>query len=83
MAGGRTQGREVKSGSSYLGQSDLRVHFGLGTATRVEKLEIRWPGGRAEAVTAPPVNQVVIVQEGKGVIKQIPFRQGRTATGVF
>ena len=44
-AQGRTQMREVKSGSSYLGQSDLRIHFGVGEATRVERLDIRWPTG--------------------------------------
>jgi hypothetical protein len=39
------QMREVKSGSSYLGQNDLRVHFGLGDVTRVEQIDIRWPTG--------------------------------------
>ena len=42
-AQGRTQMREVKSGSSYLGQNDLRIHFGVGEATRVERLDVRWP----------------------------------------
>ena len=49
-AGGRTQVREVKSGSSYLGQNDLRVQVGLGEATRVERIDVRWPGGRTETI---------------------------------
>jgi len=40
-----SQVREIKAGSSYLGQSDLRVHFGLGQAAQADRIEIRWPGG--------------------------------------
>ena len=47
-AGGRTQFDEVRSGGSYLSQSDLRLHFGLGGSPRVERLEIVWPSGRRE-----------------------------------
>ena len=47
---GRTQMREVKSGSSYLGQNDLRVHFGLGDVTRVERVDVRWPTGEVETI---------------------------------
>ena len=53
-AGGRTQVREVKSGSSYLGQSDLRVHVGLGDARSVDRVEIRWPGGRSNGSRRRP-----------------------------
>ena len=74
-AGGRSWVREVKSGSSYLGQNDLRAHFGLGQTTRVDRLEIRWPDGRLERVENPPVNQVVTVEEGKGVARAEPFRK--------
>ena len=48
-AGGRRQVDEVQSGSSYLSQNDLRLHFGLGNATKVSQLEIRWPSGRIDA----------------------------------
>jgi hypothetical protein len=71
--GGRIQVREVKSGSGYLGQSDVRVHVGLGDAAAVDRLDIMWPSGRAERVERPPVNQVVTVQEGRGVTASIPF----------
>jgi len=72
-AGGRTQVREVKSGSSYLGQNDLRVHVGLGTAASVERVEIRWPGGRLERLETPPLNRIVTVQEGRGMTASVPF----------
>jgi hypothetical protein len=72
-AAGRTLMREVKSGSSYLGQNDLRAHFGLGASTNIDRMEIRWPSGRVERIDAPPVNQIVTVEEGKGVVKRTPF----------
>jgi hypothetical protein len=72
-AGGRTQVREVKSGSSYLGQNDLRVHVGLGSAAAVDRVDIRWPGGRLERLDNPPVNQLLTVQEGRGVTASVPF----------
>jgi hypothetical protein len=72
-AAGRTLMREVKSGSSYLGQNDLRAHVGLGTATAIDRMEIRWPSGRVERVDNPLVNQIITVDEGKGVVKRAPF----------
>lgn len=72
-AGGRTQVREVKSGSSYLGQNDLRVHVGLGSAAGVDRVDIRWPDGRLERLDKPPVNQLLTVQEGRGVTDSVPF----------
>jgi len=65
--------REVKSGSSYLGQNDLRVHVGLGAAASVERVEIRWPGGRLERLETPPLNRIVTVQEGRGITASVPF----------
>lgn len=44
-AGGRTQADEVRSGGSYLSQNDLRLHFGLGTATKIDDVQILWPSG--------------------------------------
>ncbi len=52
-AAGRTQMREVKAGSSYLGQNDLRQHFGLATGTRADRLEVKWPSGQADVGTGP------------------------------
>jgi hypothetical protein len=73
VAGGRTQVREVKSGSSYLGQSDLRVHVGVGESQRVERIDVRWPGGQTETIRDEASNQIVTITEGKGVTARSPF----------
>jgi hypothetical protein len=72
-AGGRTQVREVKSGSSYLGQNDLRAHVGLGMSTRVDRIDVRWPGGRIDTVRDVAVNQIVTITEGQGITGRIAF----------
>jgi len=72
--GTATQLREVKAGSSYLAQNDLRVHFGLGTAKQIDRLEIRWPNGKGpEILTGVAAGQIVTVTEGKGVTARVPF----------
>ncbi len=71
--GGRKQIREVKAGSSYLGQNDLRVHFGLGQAPRADKLEIRWPSGAVDVLENVEANQILTVTEGKGITGKAPF----------
>src|SRR5688500_13906647 len=45
-AGGIVQTEEIRSGGSYLSQNDLRIHFGLGKATKVDSIAIRWPSGK-------------------------------------
>ena len=72
-AGGRTQVREVKAGSSYLSQNDPRIHFGLGAATRVDRLEVRWPSGRTDILQDVPANHIVSIREGNGVVRATPF----------
>jgi enediyne biosynthesis protein E4 len=69
-AGNRSQIREVTSGSSYLSQSDLRQHFGLGSATRVEEVAVRWPNGQTERIGAVPADLFITIQEGKGLLGQ-------------
>ncbi len=66
-AGGMRQRGDVISGGSYSSSSDLRLHFGLGAATSVGKLEIRWPSGKKEAVAIPGVDRILTIVEGKGV----------------
>ena len=72
-AGTRTQIREVKAGSSYLGQNDARQHFGLGTATRADRLEVRWPSGRTEVLQNVAANQIITIREGDGIVGRVPF----------
>jgi hypothetical protein len=71
----RAQVREVKSGASYLGQHDLRLHVGLGSAVRVDRLEICWPSGAVETLTGVAANQIVTIREGAGIVDRRPFRR--------
>jgi hypothetical protein len=64
-AGGLKQIDEVHAGDSYLSHSDWRLHFGLGTATTVDEISIRWPSGASQKLTKLPVDQVIKVEEGK------------------
>jgi len=63
-AGGRTQVGEVRSGGSYLSHNDMRVHFGLGPATRVDRVRIRWPDGKTEMREGINARQYVTIREG-------------------
>ncbi len=63
-AGGRTQVGEVRSGGSYLSHNDMRVHFGLGTADRVDTIRVRWPGGKTETLIGMNARQYVTIREG-------------------
>ena len=65
-AGNLVQTSEVRSGGSYLSQSDLRIHFGLGTNDHVEKLEILWPSGNRESLTGLAADHFYHVTEGEG-----------------
>jgi hypothetical protein len=62
-AGGRTQLDEVRSGGSYLSQNDLRLHFGLGAARRLDRIEIQWPSGAHQTLRDVPGDRVVTVEE--------------------
>ena len=64
-AGSRTEVAERVAGSSYLSQDDGRLHFGLGSATRVDKLTIHWPSGREQVVENPAIDRVITVEEPK------------------
>src|SRR3989454_200846 len=68
--GGVRQRADVISGGSYGSSSDRRVHFGLGSATKVDKLEIQWPSGKREEVVVPGVDRILKVVEGQGVIEK-------------
>jgi hypothetical protein len=58
---------EVRSGSSYISNSDMRVHFGLGTAAKVDWIEIHWPSGLVERLTDLKVDTIHTVKEGSGI----------------
>ena len=67
-AGGARQRGDVFSGASYASSSDQRLHFGLGTSTKVDKVEIHWPSGAKEEIRIPAVDQIFTVVEGKGIV---------------
>ena len=58
---GRKLTREVRSGGSYLSQNDLRLHFGLGPAERLDRLLVRWPDGREQVLVDVPVDRFLTV----------------------
>jgi len=67
-AGGVRQRADVLSGGSYGSSSDPRVHFGLGSAPKIERVEIRWPDGKKEEVAISGVDRIVTVVEGQGIV---------------
>ncbi len=66
LAGGVERVEEVRGGGSYLSQNDLRVNFGLGELTRVERVEVRWPTGALEAWNEPAIDRTHVLTEGAG-----------------
>ncbi len=71
-ANGQTQMDEVRSGGSYISQNDLRLHFGVGKAATAN-VSIHWPDGKVENLSGIAVQQVVNIQEGKGIIRKQPY----------
>jgi hypothetical protein len=64
---------EVRSGGGYFSQNDLRVHFGIGAAEKVDLLEIRWPSGQVDSLKDLKANQLYYVTEGKGITRSESF----------
>ena len=70
-AGEAKQAAAVVSQSSYISHSDLRVHFGLGAAQRLDKIEVRWPSGDVEEFPAAAAGQTILLVEGSGAVKPL------------
>ncbi|MGO9097175.1 MAG: CRTAC1 family protein [Bryobacteraceae bacterium] len=70
--GGKRQAQEVLAQSSYMSVSDRRLHFGLGAAESAD-LEIRWPNGNVESINKVAANRLVVVKEGAGIVRSVPF----------
>jgi len=71
---------EVRSGGSYLSQSDLRLHFGLGDRRQADKVEISWPSGGTETLTNLESDRFYCVKEGAGVVACASIRPTATPT---
>ncbi|MFY9562233.1 MAG: CRTAC1 family protein [Terriglobales bacterium] len=69
---GSTRSAEVRAGSSFESSNDPQLHFGLGSATRVESMVIRWPSGQVDKLGPEAGDQELVVQEGRGVIERRP-----------
>jgi len=73
FADGKQQTRMVRSGSSYLSQSELPVTFGLGKQSRVERLVVEWPSGRTEEHKELSAGKAYQVTETKGISEEFHF----------
>jgi enediyne biosynthesis protein E4 len=70
-ANGIRQRGDVMSGGSFESSNDFRLHFGLGQATTVEKVEIRWPDGARQTYSLPGIDRYFAIEEGKGIVPSI------------
>jgi enediyne biosynthesis protein E4 len=70
---------EVRSGGSFCSQNDLRIHIGLGPRRRVDRIEVAWPSGAADAVADVDADQLVVIREGTGVVRREPLARGGLA----
>ena len=75
--GGDTRWQIVKTGSSYLSQSELPLTFGLGSATRVDTIRVAWPSGTVDTIDAVDANQMVTIREGAGLVEATPLASPR------
>ena len=75
-AGARVQVDEVRSGSSYISNNDMRLHFGLGSASKIDWIEVRWPSGLTERFENPPVDMIQTLTEGSG--NRVPAASQKT-----
>jgi hypothetical protein len=74
-AGGMKQVATVRGGSSYLSHSDRRVYFGLGRATQIEQVEIRWLSGTRDVLKNLAANAIYVVTEGRGITGKQAFEK--------
>src|SRR5437879_1884311 len=78
LAGSLSQIREIAGGGSYLSQSDLRAHFGLGKATRAESVEVKWPSGQRQVFHDVEADRFYLIEEGKDQLGQQQFATDRS-----
>jgi hypothetical protein len=73
VSGDLVQVDEVRSGGSYLSQSDLRLHFGVQKRSKIDLVEVRWPSGAIDKIANLDVNKIVTIGEGKGLLQKKEF----------
>jgi enediyne biosynthesis protein E4 len=72
-AAGMPQFDEVRAGGSYLSQNDLRLHFGLGNASKIDSVEVRWPSGKTETFKDVAADKIYTIAEGQGIKETAPL----------
>ena len=72
-SGGVLQFDEVRGGSSYVSLNDLRIHFGLGAAEKIDSVEIRWPSGKVETLENVPADAIHTLVESSGIKDSHPL----------
>ncbi len=75
-AGGHKQIDEVRSGGSYMSQNDLRLHFGLGSASTAD-ISVRWLDGKVENFKSAAADQILTIEEGKGIVRTQPYTSAK------
>jgi hypothetical protein len=78
--GSVTQFSEVKGGSSYLSQNDLRQHFGLGANAKMDEVTVRWPNGQSEVIKNVAADFIYTIVEGQGIKEKAPLPALEAAT---
>ncbi len=68
---------QAKGGTSYMSASDPRIHFGLGKRAKIDSLVITWPSGQVDKLTNVPIDSIIAVKEGAGIVPH-PFPKVRT-----
>jgi hypothetical protein len=80
-AGGMRQRADVISGGSYASSNDLRLHFGLGAAMKVDNVEVHWPSGSVEHLTLPEVDRFYSIEERRGILPGVSDSKPASKTG--
>ena len=81
VAGDLTQTDQVRSGDSYISQSDLRLHFGLEKRAKVDSIQVRWPSGAVDKISNVGVNRIITIKEGQGKVDEKEFTKQQPQKG--
>jgi len=73
--GETVQVREVTPTGGYASVNDIRMHFGLGAAERIDSVEIQWPSGNRDLVDAPPISSILVIKQGVGLLAVQPLHR--------
>ncbi len=75
ISGDLVQIDEVRSGDSYISQSDMRLHFGLEKRAKIDLVEVRWPSGNIDKIKDAKINSILNIKEGAGLVNHKPFKK--------